>query len=379
VLVTGPLSLHQARLWRQLSPDVFYLLNGGPMPPADQAEELAARQIPIVAERIESVVVADDRITGVRLGNGKVIALDAVAVGPRFAARSTILESLGIKPVDMEMNGHVVGSRIPADDNGATAVPGVWVAGNVTNLGATVAVAAAAGQTTGAMINMDLIAEEARTAVADYRHRQATMFEEEAWEERYRAKPSIWSGKPNPQLVAEAAGLPAGRALDVGCGEGADAIWLAERGWQVTAVDISTVALGRAAEHAGAAGLAERIAFTHADLRREPPPEGPYDLVSAQFMQLPGETRRDLYARLADAVAPGGILLIVGHHPADLATSAHRMHFPDMMFTAEEVAAPLDPKAWDVRTVATRPRTATDPDGHPTTIQDAVLVACRRH
>ena len=125
--------------------------------------------------------------------------------------------------------------------------------------------------------------------------------------------------------------------------------------------------------------LADRIAFTHADLRREPPAEGSYDLVSAQYMHLPAETRRELYARLADAVAPGGILLIVGHHPSDLTTSAHRMHFPDMMFTAEEVAAPLDPEAWEVLTVATRPRTATDPDGHPATIHDAVLVAARRH
>ena len=184
------------------------------------------------------------------------------------------------------------------------------------------------------------------------------MFEEPAWEERYRARPAVWSGRPNPQLVAEAAELAPGRALDVGSGEGADAIWLAERGWQVTAVDISTTALERAAEHAEQPARTSPTAssWTHADLRDKPPAEGAYDLVSAQFMHLPPDARRELFARLAAAVAPGGTLLIVGHHPSDLRTTAHRMHFPDMMFTAEEVAASLDPAQWEVGAAEARPR-----------------------
>ncbi len=153
------------------------------------------------------------------------------------------------------------------------------------------------------------------------------MFEEDAWEERYRGRDRVWSGRPNPVLVAEAGDLPAGRAMDVGCGEGADAVWLAKRGWEVTAVDISTVALGRAAGHAAEAGVGERITFRHADLRSERPGEG-FDLVSAQFMHLPPDARRELYTRLAGAVAPGGTLLVAGHHPSDLATSVGRMHFP---------------------------------------------------
>ncbi|GAA4587525.1 thioredoxin reductase/protein-L-isoaspartate O-methyltransferase [Actinoplanes octamycinicus] len=378
VLVSGPLSMHGAQLWRQLSDDVLYLLDGGPAPSAEQAEQLAARRIPVVADPIEEVLVDDDRITGVRLAGGRVIALEAIAAGPRLVARSAVLESLGLRPVPMEMNGHVVGVRIPAEESGATAVPGVWVAGNVTNLAATVAVAAAAGQTTASMINMDLIAEETRAAVDDYRHQQETMHEAEAWEERYRVKPAIWSGRPNAQLVAETAGLPAGRALDVGCGEGADAAWLAERGWQVTGVDISAEAVRRAAGHAAAAGLADRVTFIRADLRKEPPAERSYDLVSAHFMHLPGDVRRELYARLADAVAPGGTLLIVGHHPDDLATSARRMHFPDMMFTAEQVAAGLDPAGWEIVTVAKRPRQAALPGEPEVTIHDSVLVARRK-
>lgn len=374
VLATGPLSLHQAQMWRQLSDDVVYLLNGGPAPAAEQAEQLAARRIPVVREPVEQVLVEDDRITGVRLAGGRTLGLEVVVVGPRFVARSALLESLGLEPVPMEMNGHEVGVRIAAEETGATAVPGVWVAGNVTNLGATVAVAAAAAQTAAAMINMDLIGEETREAVAGYRRQQETMFEADAWEERYRTRDAIWSGKPNVQLVAEAAGLPAGRALDVGCGEGADAVWLAERGWRVTAVDISAVALRRAEGHATAAGLADRITFTQADLREQGPEGSAYDLVSAHYMHLPPVPRRELYARLAGAVKPGGTLLIAAHHPDDLADAPRPMHFPDMMFTAEELAAELDPADWDVTLAEKRPR-----PGHDGVIHDTVLVARRKH
>lgn len=203
-------------------------------------------------------------------------------------------------------------------------------------------------------------------------------FDEAAWDERYRAKPAIWSGRPNPQLVAEAAGLAPGRALDVGCGEGADARWLAERGWHVTAVDISTTALERAAANAAQAQVAGRIDWIHSDLRRQPPAVDAYDLVSSQYLQLPGEARRNLFGALAAAVAPGGTLLIVGHDPSGLPTAAHQMHFPDMMFTASEVAASLDRTRWEVLAAEARPRTRAGPDGRDIAIDDAVLVARRR-
>jgi thioredoxin reductase/2-polyprenyl-3-methyl-5-hydroxy-6-metoxy-1,4-benzoquinol methylase len=380
VLATGPMAAHQADLWRQWSPHVMLLLHDTPAPDAEEAERLAARGITVVDGRVAGLEAAGDTLTGVRLTSGEVVALNAVVVAPRFTARAGVLESLGLKPVDVEMGGHVVGSQIPADPTGATAVPGVWVAGNVADVRAQVITAAAAGLTAGAAINADLVAEETRDAVDAYRHRVRTMFEEAAWEERYSAKPAVWSGRPNPQLVAEAAELTPGRALDVGCGEGADAVWLAERGWQVTAVDISATALERAAVHAAAAGaqLAGRIDWKHADLRDQPPAEGAYELVSSQFMHLPGEARRELFTRLAAAVAPGGTLLIVGHHPSDLRTTAHRMHFPDMMYTAEEVAASLDPTAWEVLAAEARPRAAVDPGGRDITVHDAVLFA-RRH
>ncbi len=200
-----------------------------------------------------------------------------------------------------------------------------------------------------------------------------SFFGEAAWEARYSAAESgIWTGNPNAVLVAEIAGMPAGTALDVGCGEGADALWLAARGWKVTAIDISTVALARAAAHGKAQGL--DVEWRHADLLAEAPEPGAYDLVSAHFMQLPTAERRWLYSRLAAAVAPGGTLLLVGHHPSDMHTVG-RPNLHDMFFTAEQVAAELDPQAWEVLVTEARPRRAKDPDGREVTRNDTVLVA----
>ncbi|MEV6814843.1 bifunctional NAD(P)/FAD-dependent oxidoreductase/class I SAM-dependent methyltransferase [Micromonospora sp. NPDC051296] len=380
VLATGPLAMHHAQLWRQWSPHVLLLLHDAPAPDAEEQERLAARGITVVPGPVAALEVADDTLTGVRLASGETVALDAVVVATRMTARAGLLDSLGLAPVDVETAGQVIGRQIPADPTGATAVPGVWVAGNVADVFAQVIRAAGAGMLAGAAINGDLVGEDTRDAVTEHRRQREAMFTEAAWEERYQSRPAVWSGRPNPQLVAEAAELPPGRALDVGSGEGADAVWLAERDWTVTAVDISTTALARAADHAKAAGgqVAERIEWTHADLLRSSPAEGAYDLVSAQFMHLPPEPRRELFARLADAVAPGGRLLIVGHHPQDLRTTAHRMHYPEMMYTAEQVAADLDPGRFEVLAAQTRPRAAVDPDGRDIVIHDAVLLARRR-
>jgi SAM-dependent methyltransferase len=203
---------------------------------------------------------------------------------------------------------------------------------------------------------------------------------EAAWDERYGSTDALWSGNPNPQLVAEAADLDPGSALDVGCGEGADAIWLAERGWHVSAVDFSSVALERAAALAAqaGAGIAERITWVHQDLTAWTPPAASFDLVSAQFMHLPRELREPLYRRLAEAVAPGGTLLVVGHHPSDMETTMPRPAARDRFFTAGDIAATLDRKGWEIVVDAKRARQATDPDGNAVTIHDTVLRARRR-
>lgn len=142
----------------------------------------------------------------------------------------------------------------------------------------------------------------------------------DAWDERYAAADRVWSGDPNAALVAEVAGLPVGRALDVGCGEGADAVWLAGLGWDVTALDVSRVALGRAAAHAEAAGVQVRwlhSALVEAAQGRFPTAPGGFDLVSAQYPALLRTPGRDAEHALLGAVAPGGLLLFVHHAGMD--------------------------------------------------------------
>ena len=155
------------------------------------------------------------------------------------------------------MNGHTVGSYVAADPTGATA----------------------AGLNAAAAMNADLIAEDTRHAVAAYRARPEVA--EQFWDARYAGEHRIWSGNPNPVLVRETAQLTPSTALDLGCGEGADAVWLAQQDWQVTGVDISQVALDRATEHASDAGVADRIDWQRRDLG-ESFPTGSFDLVSAQ-------------------------------------------------------------------------------------------------
>ena len=196
------------------------------------------------------------------------------------------------------------------------------------------------------------------------------------WDERYRSAPALWSGEPNPHVVTDTADLTPGTALDVGCGEGADTVWLAARGWRVTGADISTVALERAAEHARDAGVADRVDWLHLDLTRDAPPTT-YDLVSAQFVHLPPELRDPAHARLAVAVAPGGTLLVVAHHPWDIDSGAPRPPFHELYFTPQDVAAVLDPQHWTVEVADVRPRPFTTADGAVVTIHDTVLRARR--
>lgn len=195
---------------------------------------------------------------------------------------------------------------------------------------------------------------------------------EQAWDERYREQPRRFSGRPNAVLVTEVAGLAPGSAIDVGAGEGADAVWLAAHGWRTTAADLSTVALDRTAAAATAAGIT--IVTRHLDVVRDGIP-GSYDLVAASYVHVPGDARRVLFTRLAAAVAPGGTLLIVGHDLADLQTSVERQHLAEAGWSAEHVAATLD-AGWVIDTCESRPRIASH-DGEQVTVHDAVLRAHR--
>ncbi len=173
------------------------------------------------------------------------------------------------------------------------------------------------------------------------------------WDARYSSAARVWSGDPNGALVAEVAALPAGTVLDVGCGEGADAVWLASRGWTVTAIDVSAVALDRAARHAHDAGVDVtwvRTGLVEADL-----PAGGFDLVSAQYPALLRTPGADAERALLGAVAVGGQLLVVHHEVT--ADEAHAHGFDPLAFVMPaDVAALLDDD-WEVLVDERRDRT----------------------
>ena len=194
------------------------------------------------------------------------------------------------------------------------------------------------------------------------------------WDQRYASHDEgLWSGRANGALVAELAGRPPGRALDVGCGEGADAIWLARAGWQVTGVDVSKVALERAA--AGAREAAVTVEWVCADivtLRLSP---GAYDLVSLQYPALKHSSGGDAIGVLLGAVAPGGTLLVVGHAPVDPEYArAHGFEVAEYVQPAD-IRARLD-GGWEVEVDETRPPVNPAPEGSPHT-HDTVLRAKR--
>lgn len=203
------------------------------------------------------------------------------------------------------------------------------------------------------------------------------MFSQEYWDGRYGGERHVWSGRANAQLVAYASNLSPGRALDVGCGEGGDTIWLARRGWEVTGVDISPVGLSRAAANAQGAGV--ELTWRQADLFGEEwPALSGYQLVSSQYLHLPPELRERSLQRLAGTVAPGGDLLVVQHHPADLEIPGLRPNRPELFCGAPELAAVLDEREWEILATDAPARDATSHEGEPVVVHDAVLHARRR-
>lgn len=200
----------------------------------------------------------------------------------------------------------------------------------------------------------------------------------EFWEQHYGAKDRVWSGRVNVRLAETVEPLPPGCALDLGCGEGADAIWLARHGWQVVGVDVSHTALQRAAEDAAAAGVAERVRFEQHDLA-ETFPEGRFDLVSAQFFHSPLDVdRTGALRRAADAVTVGGLLLIVDHGATPEWTwkDGHPHDLPSLQDALASLA--VDNEAWDQLRVEAVERDGISPDGQPVTWLDNVILLRRR-
>jgi SAM-dependent methyltransferase len=200
---------------------------------------------------------------------------------------------------------------------------------------------------------------------------------EEYWNDRYRESTRIWSGNPNVELVNEVSGLTPGTALDLGSGEGGDAIWLAKQGWRVTAVDVSAVALERAEQHAAEAGVGEQIDWQQHELGKSFP-EGTFDLVSAQFLHSTVDLpREEILRTAAEAVAPGGVLLIEGH--LDWPDSLKHADHPDVHFpTPDEVVSDLslDDGRWEILTSRAHDREQVV-DGETLTRRDCTVKARR--
>jgi SAM-dependent methyltransferase len=193
------------------------------------------------------------------------------------------------------------------------------------------------------------------------------------WDGRYADLERLWSGQPNGALVAEVTGLAPGRVLDVGCGEGADAVWLARSGWDVTALDVSGVALRRAAGHAHDAGVAIRC--VHAGLAEAMLPPGSFDLVSAQYPALLRTPGAAAERALLAAVAPGGVLLLVHHAGMDTQPVRDDLDPADYVWPTM-VAALLDDD-WEVEVDEQRPRIAPDGGAGAHHTEDVVLRARR--
>jgi SAM-dependent methyltransferase len=198
-------------------------------------------------------------------------------------------------------------------------------------------------------------------------------FWEQLWAKTLREHPDkVAHRSPNAHLIAEIGGLPPGRALDAGCGHGADTLWLAAHGWQVTAVDFSSSALAHGRSTADALGpdIAQRITWVEADLATWPVPPDQYDLVASLYVHIAGSVD-DMVRRMARGVAPGGTLFMVGHRPLDPATGSPTPAAGQVQVSIDTATAALDPRSWHIALAEDRPRPVA-----PTGV-DAVIHARR--
>lgn len=371
-IVTHPWGLHPTPLFRHLTDRLTVVLHDPSGVDPAAVDALVASGVAVERHPVRRVVIGPDgEVSGVELADGRFLAADAVVVGSRFRARADVLAGLGLATTPHPTGA---GDVLDVDPRGETSVPGVYAAGNVTDPSLQVLPSATRGSQVGAMIAFSLAEEDLRDAAR-------RSGEEADWDHRYGGPERTWSGNPNGTLVREVTDLTPGRALDVGAGEGADALWLAERGWKVTASDISGNALARIGAEAEHRGLV--VDQVRSDVN-DPSPFGPdtFDLVSLQYGSFKRTPDRRGLRNLLDAVAPGGTLLVVHHdlsplhEPVDVATQT-RMYDPQAFVGVDEVAAALadDPGTWHVDVHETRPR----PPGAASThhVDDVVLRATR--
>ncbi|WP_435199227.1 FAD-dependent oxidoreductase [Janibacter sp. GS2] len=310
-LVTSPEGLHPIPLLRQLTRHLTVLVHEGVAADAPQLQTLRDAGIPVIVARIEAVVsTGAGALRGIRLEDGTDLEADTILVGTRLDARVAPFAGLGLTVRDHPSGAATVVEADPM--TGATGVPGVYAAGTIAEPMLQVLPTAAAGSRVGSMISFDLAQEDLGAAARPSAHAAD-------WDGRYRHDLQ-WSGNPNGSLVAEVAGMTPGSVLDVGAGEGGDAIWLAEQGWQVTASDISALALERIGAAARDRGLA--VGLLQADANAADPFRGVrHDLVTAAYASVPRTPDGRGVTNVLDAVAPGGRLVVINHDPQDMSAA----------------------------------------------------------
>ncbi|TGO04203.1 Thioredoxin reductase [Serinibacter arcticus] len=372
VVATSAMGVHHATMLRQWSPDVTFFSHLAGDLDAETLAGFAARGVRVVAEPVTEVVVTDDAVRAVVAG-GRHHPVEAIFTGSTMQPLDALLVGAGAETVEAPQGFTVVQAVM-----GRTSVPGLYAAGNVVNPAATVPVAIAEGFQAGVMINSELLeldVAEARALAADRERR---------WEERYgeSAAPQ-WTGHVNASLGDVAAAWEPGAALDLGAGEGGDALWLAGRGWEVTAVDISATALERGRAAAQERGV-EGVTWVQGDLVAWQPQQT-YDLVSAQFLQdWEAFPREQVLRRAMGAVERGGRLVLVSHAsmtprvpPADGDQGHHGPGHHAMPTLDDELATlGLPDHGWVVETAEVRRREVVR-DGETWDLGDNVVVARR--
>ncbi len=371
-IITSPMGLHPAGLFRQLTDRLTLVLHHGVTEDNEEVATLRAAGVNVVDARVQRIVTGDNgRVESVQLVGGQRIDADAVVVTARFKARAEIFAGLGITPAE-HFTGF--GDFVEADQMGATSVPGLFAAGNLTDPSQQVLAAAAQGAWVGGMISFSLAREDTLAGAR-------TSANQSDWDHRYGGD-QIWSGNPNGTLVNEVSSLAPGRALDVGAGEGGDAVWLAQQGWTVTATDISPRGLDRIAGVAAERNLP--IECLHADANAYMPfKPGAFDLVTAHYASIPRTPDSRAIDNLLNAVVPGGRLLVVSHDLEPMRAkidpnSQTRAFDPDAYVRVEDfVGALTQSPDWEIETNDKRPRPAgaASASHH---VDDVVLRARRR-
>ncbi len=371
-IVTHAMGLHSAVLFRQLSAEMTLVLHDGVDAGSPELETLRAGGVPIISGVVRRIVARKDgSVSAVELSDGRHLEAEAVVVTAQFAARVKPFLQLGLATVT-HMSG--LGNFVEVDMTGQTSIPGVYAAGNVTDPSQQVLQAAADGSRVGAMICFSLAHEDLQAA-------ERPSANQADWDHRYGGE-RLWSGNPNGTLVHEVAGLTPGRVIDVGAGEGGDAIWLAETGWEVVATDISKQALGIVGEEAQRRGLSIECCRTDANALGAFDTAA-FDLVSAQYASIPRTPDDRAAHNLLSAVAPGGTILVVSHDiepmRAPVDTQQHSRAFdPDAYVRVEDFVRILAGSPdWEVVVHEKRTR----PPGSATAahhVDDIVLRAKRR-